>query len=912
MNNIERLRDLGQSVWSDYLRRGMLTSGELQRLIDGGITGVTSNPTIFEKAIAGSADYDEALLELVRARRTAMEIYETLAIEDIRGAADLLRPVYQSTGGADGFASLECNPLLAYDTDGTIKEAKRLFAALDRPNVLIKVPATPEGIPAIRDLTGQGININITLIFSLETYRQVREAYVRGLEILQQSGGDIGKVASVASFFLSRVDTLVDSQIEPMVKPDRAELKGLPGKAAIANAKLAYQAFKETFSGDRFQALRSRGARVQRPLWASTGAKNPAYKDLMYVEPLVGPQTVNTMPLATITALLDHGRVEPSIERDIEESRQTLKALAEAGIDMEKVARKLLEDGVRLFADSFGKLVANIEEKKTRLAARERSHPDDSLGDSLIDVKNTGDDLQEKDVVSRIWKQDHTVWKQDPREISDRLGWLSVTEAMTEQLPHLLRFAREIREAGYHNVVLLGMGGSSLGPEVLRQTFGKIGGFPRLVVLDSTIPATVRQVAASLDLKRTVFLVSSKSGATIETMSLYYYFRSLADKVLSQKRSGRNFVAITDPGTPLAELAGSKGFLKTFLNPPDIGGRYSVLSYFGLVPAALAGIDVATLLDRADRMREGCAGCVQSRENQGARLGAIMGALATRGRDKLTIICSPSIKSFGLWAEQLVAESTGKEGRGIIPVTGEPLLDATSYGNDRLFVYLRLEGDRNSSTDKAIERLKAAGQPVVFLKLQDIYDLGAEFFRWEYATAVAGAILGINPFDQPNVQESKDVTARILHHYMISGHLMQTEEAFSLGALLAKVMPGSYLAIQSYLHETSEVEKALTEMRKWLMQYYRIATTAGYGPRYLHSTGQLHKGGQANGLFLQLAEDPGAGVDIPGKPYTMGVLTEAEAVGDFQALQSRGRPVIRINLGEHSAEEIQKLMKLPV
>ena len=370
-NPIQEAQRLSQSIWYDNIHRGLLASGELQELINAGVTGLTSNPTIFEKAIAGGADYDEELLALARAGKSVREIYEALALEDIRFVADLLRPIYDRTGGVDGYASLEVDPALAHDPENTVIEAQRLFSALGRPNVMIKVPATPEGPPAIQRLIGQGININATLIFSLDAYRQVSQAYIQGLEELARRGGDLSKVASVASFFVSRVDTLVDSQLEERIQQGSEELRTLLGKAAVANAKLAYVSFKATFDGERFAALRPQGARVQRPLWGSTSTKNPAYNDLLYVESLVGPDTVNTLPPATVTALLDHGRMEPTLERDVDEARETMEALATAGIDMEQVTAKLLADGVDAFADSHQKLLANIE-GKTRLLVRER------------------------------------------------------------------------------------------------------------------------------------------------------------------------------------------------------------------------------------------------------------------------------------------------------------------------------------------------------------------------------------------------------------------------------------------------------------------------------------------------------------------------------------------------------------
>ena len=908
-NPVQEVQRLGQSIWYDNMRRGLLTSGELRRLIDQGVTGLTSNPTIFEKAIAGSTDYDEALLSLARDARSTIETYEALAVEDIRAAADLVRPAYDHRKAADGYACLEVSPTLAHDTAGTIAEARRLFAALGRPNVMIKVPATPEGIPAIRRLIGEGINVNVTLVFSLEAYRQVMDAYIAGLEELARSDGDLSKVASVASFFVSRVDTAVDALLEQRIREGREELKALLGKAAIANAKLAYRVFKGTFGGERFAVLRAKGDRVQRPLWASTGTKNPAYSDVLYVESLIGPDTVNTMPPATLTVFLEHGRAQATLEQGGRKAEQTLEALAAAGVSMGQVTTKLLADGVKSFADSFDKLLANIEEKRARLLNRAYAHPGASLGDRLSRVEATLTDLQKRDVVTRIWGKDHTVWKPDPTEITNRLGWLTVTDVMCEQVPALQAFANEVRDAGYRHVVLLGMGGSSLGPEVLRQTFGSADGYPELTVLDSTVPAAVRTVADAIDPERTLFLVSSKSGSTVEPLAFYSYFRSLVEKASGKEKAAQNFVAITDAGTPLQKLAQECGFRRVFLNPPDIGGRYSVLSYFGLVPAALSGIDIAALLDRADCMREGCASCMPAHDSPGAWLGAVMGSFALHGHDKLTLVTSPSIGSFGLWVEQLIAESTGKEGKGIIPVAGEPLATSSSYGDDRLFAYLRLEGDENTETDAAIEVIKASGQPVVRLDLRDRHDLGAEFFRWQFATAVAGSVVGIHPFDQPNVQQAKDLTGRMLREYQTSGRLPQVEAAGSVKQLLSETSSGDYLAIMAYVRQTPGVDRALMQLRRRVMERHRIATTVGYGPRFLHSTGQLHKGGQASGLFLQITTNHEKDLDIPGEPYTFGVLADAQALGDLQALESSDRRVARVHLGPEGDAQIGRLAR---
>jgi glucose-6-phosphate isomerase len=522
------------------------------------------------------------------------------------------------------------------------------------------------------------------------------------------------------------------------------------------------------------------------------------------------------------------------------------------------------------------------------------------------DVEAALADLQQHDVVGRIWQKDHTVWKPEPTEITNRLGWLTVTDLMSEQVPTLTSFAREIKGAGFRNVVLLGMGGSCLGAEVLRQAFGSAPGHPELIVLDSTVPACVLAVTEAVDPAHTLFLVSSKSGSTIETLSLYHYFRHLVELTTGKEQARQNFVAITDLGTSLARLAEVE-FRNAFLNPSDVGGRYSILSYFGLVPAALMGIDLTALLDRADRIREECASSVPIHENAGARLGATIGTLARLGRDKLTLITSPSISSFGLWVEQLIAESTGKEGKGIIPVTDEPLVEPTNYGDDRLFVCLRLEGDDNSAIDTFIEQIKASGQPVVGLELRDVYDLGAEFFRWEFAVAVAGAILGIHPFNQPGVQQAKNLTKRVLQEYRTSGRLPQVTTVNSPNELLAEAKRGDYLTIMAYIRQTPQVDRALADLRQRVMKQHRITTTMGYGPRYLHSTGQLHKDGPDTGLYLQVTVDHEKDIPVPGKPYTFGVLADAQAVGDLQALQSLGRRAIRIHLGRGDRAAIRKL-----
>ena len=524
----------------------------------------------------------------------------------------------------------------------------------------------------------------------------------------------------------------------------------------------------------------------------------------------------------------------------------------------------------------------------------------------MQDIEATLADFQRRDVIRRVWSRDHTLWKPGPEEIDDRLGWLDVTSHMRRRAPELRAFAKDVRAEGFGYVVLLGMGGSSLGPEVLKRSFGSAPGYPSLLVLDSTVPAAIRAVDEAVDPAHTLFLVSSKSGGTAEPNALYRFFRKRVQSA-REDGPGRSFVAITDEGSSLERLGREEGFRHVFLNRSDIGGRYSVLSYFGLVPAALIGLDVGTMLDRADGMRESCAAEVPPGDNPGAFLGAMMGTLALAGRDKLTLVTSPSIAGFGLWAEQLIAESTGKEDKGIVPVAGELLHGPDAYGDDRIFAYMRLEGDDNASNDVRIAEFEAAGHPVVRLELQDIYDLAAEFFRWEFATAIAGVVLGLNPFDQPDVQRAKEQTEGVLREYLASGRLPEAPDGGDVDRLLSQAGPGDYLAIMAFVGETPETDRALARLREAVARRHGIATTVGYGPRFLHSTGQLHKGGAANGLFLQIVAGHDPDILIPGEPYSFGVLADAQALGDLRALEERGRRFARVRVGAGSSADIDSL-----
>lgn len=932
MNPVRALRLFGQSVWLDDIRRSFITNGELQRLIvEEGLSGVTSNSTIFEKSITGSADYAEALNALRREPGLDAKVrYERLAIEDIQAATDLLQPVYTRTKRRDGYVSLEVSPHVAHDTRGTLDEAKRLWEAVGRDNLMIKVPATPAGIPAIVQLLGKGINVNVTLIFGLEIYELVAEAYLMGLEQLAVRGGDVSSVASVAGFFVSRIDTAADAEIAARLKlstDERAQalLRFLQGKVAVANAKLVYQRYQTLFSGPRWEALARRGAMTQRLLWASTGTKNPQYRDVLYVEELIGPETVNTMSPATLEAFHDHGRPESRLTADVDEAKAVLLALKQAGISINSITDRLLKEGLHSFRKAFDQLLVAVEaHSKAQAAARLSGYSYVLPAAFAADVRSSLKEWGEGNKVRRLWNRDPSLWTDGDEH--RWLGWLDITDQQLAHLPLLTNLAGETWRRGFTHVLLLGMGGSSLCPEVLKTTFGKQAGYPDLHVLDSTDPAQIRAVAKQLQLATTLFIVSSKSGSTLEPMILKQYFFELVQRLVGAKAAVRQFIAITDPGSVLQQAAETNDFRHLYFGVPTIGGRYSALSNFGMVPAAVMGLDIAQFLESAEEMVEACFPSVPVEENPGLVLGTILGVYANHGRDKVTIIASPGLASFGAWLEQLLAESTGKEGKGIIPVDREAVGPPEVYGSDRLFVYIRLQAAPETSQDEAVDWLERAGQPVIRLTVAELYDLGQEFFRWEFATAVAGAIMGLNPFNQPDVEASKLASKQLTVDYERTGlfpmefalleeegiklyadpsyaALLESEAGAApslvqyLRAHLNHLVASDYFALLAYLEMRVEHDAALQAIRHLVRDVKRVATCLGFGPRFLHSTGQAYKGGPNSGLFLQITSEDAVDLPVPGQRYSFGVVKAAQARGDFRVLAERGRRLLRVHLG---------------
>ncbi|MCG4253552.1 bifunctional transaldolase/phosoglucose isomerase [Acetobacter senegalensis] len=936
-NPLQALAAVQQSPWLDFIRRSFVEDGSLARLVQtDDVRGVTSNPAIFQKAMGEGTEYDPQIKTILAEEIVSPgELYEKLAVQDIKKAAHVLAPVYEQTKRRDGFVSLEVSPYLARDEKGTAHEAARLWADVAEPNLMIKIPATPESIPAIRETIAAGINVNVTLIFALSAYKAVVDAWLSGLEDLHKKGGDISRVASVASFFVSRIDGKIDAEIDRRVKAGDAEaeaLKALRGKVAIANAKLAYVYWQEIIQTPRWKTLEAAGAQPQRLLWASTGTKDKTYSDVLYVDSLIGPHTVNTLPPATMDAFRDHGTVKETLGTGIDAARHVLTEAERLGLNLDGVTRILVDEGVTSFAEAFDGLLGSVAAKQKTLLGEKLTDIKTALPADLETAVQKGlKDWCKDGTIRKLWNKDASVWTGG--EEAKWLKWLDTVDERLAHVAELESFQAEVKARGFKQVLLMGMGGSSLGPEVLAETFGKHEGFGHLYVLDSTDPQQVATYAKKIDPANTLFIVASKSGGTLEPNIMLAYFHDLAKKALGEK-VGSHFVAITDPGSKLEALAKKEGFWKIFAGEPQIGGRYSVLSNFGLVPAAASGIPVKLFLEDALRGVRMSDASVPPAQNPGVLLGTILGVAATQfGHDKLTVIATPQIADFGAWLEQLVAESTGKHGKGIIPIDEETLGGPKRYGTDRLFVYLRLAPEHRHEQDEAIATLIDAGQPVVTITLHSKRQIAQEFFRWELATAVAGAFLGIDPFDQPDVEASKVETRKLTDAYNKTGKL-PAEQPFAehgpfaffadktnaaalkgdsaeaiLKAHFDRVKAGDYVALLAYIERDAATREWIQHTRLKIRDAKTVATAAEFGPRFLHSTGQAYKGGPNTGVFLQITADDAHDLPVPGENYSFGVVKAAQARGDFDVLAERGRRALRVHIRGSLKDGLAELAK---
>jgi transaldolase/glucose-6-phosphate isomerase len=656
-------------------------------------------------------------------------------------------------------------------------------------------------------------------------------------------------------------------------------------------------------------------------LWASTGTKNKDYSDVLYVEELIGPNTVNTVPPATLDAFRDHGRPRDSLEENIEDASRVLAELEKSGISLDAITADLVKDGVKQFADAADKLYGAVAHKRASVLGTAIDRQSLALGGHIsAAMARATEEWRASAGIRRLWQHDKSVWTGTDED--KWLGWLR--SAAKADIADYEDFARKVQGQRFTDAVVLGMGGSSLGPEVLAQTFAGKPGFPKLHVLDSTDPAQVRSMEAAVDLARTVFIVSSKSGGTTEPNVMKDYFFARVSETIGAEKAGHRFIAVTDPGSSLEKVATKQGFARIFHGEPTIGGRYSVLSPFGLVPAATAGIEVRTLIKHTLAMMRSCGPDVPPRENPGVQLGLAMGLAGLEGRDKVTILSSPKIADFGAWAEQLIAESTGKDGKGLIPIEGEPLADAALYGNDRFFIDIRTEDEDDAAHDQKLTALEKAGHPLVRIVMKSIDHIGQEFFRFELATAVAGAVLGINPFNQPDVEAAKIKTRELTAAFETSGALPAEKPVISLAqadlftdeanasalrqagadgdlgswlkAHLARAGSSDYVALLAYIERDAAHIDALQHMRLGVRAKRHVATCAEFGPRFLHSTGQAYKGGPNSGVFLQITADDARDLVVPGQKASFGVIKAAQARGDFDVLTERGRRALRVHL----------------
>jgi transaldolase/glucose-6-phosphate isomerase len=922
---LKQLLAEGQSPWLDFIRRSFVDDGSLKRLVDeDGLGGVTSNPSIFEKAMGSGEDYDQQFKTLAASGELdANTIYETMAVQDIQHVAALLHPVFEKTKGLDGYVSMEVSPYLALRQEETVAEARRLWKWVDRPNLMVKVPGTPECVPAIKTLISEGININVTLLFSIDAYKAVAEAYISGLEERHAKGEDISRISSVASFFVSRIDAAVDKKIDDRLAAGDSEadaLKAVRGKVAIANAKQAYAVYQEMIGAARWQTLAAAGANPQRLLWASTGTKDKAYSDVRYVEELIGRDTVNTIPPATMDAFREHGHVRPSLTEKLEEARHVLAEAERLGLDLPGVTKALVADGVRLFADAADHLLLAVANKRSSLMGSNLARLSYKLPETLDQaVQKSLEKWRAEGTVRKLWAHDASVWTGDDE--AKWLAWLNIVDDQLASVGDLVKFQGDVQRAEFAHVLLLGMGGSSLGPEVLGLTFGHRAHWPELHVLDSTDPQQIKTFENKVDLTRTLVIVSSKSGGTLEPNILKAYFWARMQEAVGADKAGQHFVAVTDPGSHMQKVAEADGFRHIFYGNAQIGGRYSVLSNFGMVPAAAIGIDIEQFLLSTARMVRSCSPGTPPSANPGVVLGTILGVAGVHGRDKVSIIASPGIADLGAWLEQLIAESTGKIGKGLVPIDNEPLGAPSVYGEDRVFAYLQLSDAPDSAQEAAVAALEKAGQPVVRVSLSGHQEIGQQFFLWEFATAVAGSIIGINAFNQPDVEASKVKTRELTDAYNTNGSLPK-ESPFAtfdgvklfadernasalkgdsmiavLHALFAQVHAGDYVGLLAYVERTAARIEALQALRTVIRDAKHVATVAEFGPRFLHSTGQAYKGGPNSGVFLQITADDAHDLAVPGEHYTFSVVKAAQARGDFGVLAERGRRAVRVHLG---------------
>ncbi|MBE0480045.1 MAG: bifunctional transaldolase/phosoglucose isomerase [Dehalococcoidia bacterium] len=930
-NPLLRIRSLGQSIWLDSLRRRLLTPGELDRSIrEDGLRGVFLDISWLEKALTGTHEYNAVLNRMSRGQSQA-GLYRSLIVEDARLAADLLRPVHDRTLGRDGFVTVPLKVNTEADLKTWVEDAADLWQAIERSNVLLGIPGTEDARLLLRQLIAEGMNAGVILIFSLDHYREVAEAYIDGMEDRESQGKPLDRIASIAAFSISPIDMLVDFSLEGMMNQAEDAVseaaRAMRGLTGISVAHAAYRIYRDVFRGERFRRLANKGARSQRLVWTDIAAGRPGYPDLFYMEELVAPETVSALNLELLNAYRERGSPEPRLEAFGDDARLVLDRLPLTGNELGEVTARLEEEGLRRLAVNQERLHASLKsatEGRTRPFVDRQSF---MLGDYEGAVGRRAEKMERADFSERFWRKDSTLWRNGGfrAAIRNGMGWLHVPEKTAGYTDRLFDFLDEMHHEGYDQLIHMGIGGSSLAPLVFQRVFPAAAKALEPNILDTNDPAAILETERNVRVNKALFILASKSGHTAEPLALDAYFFGRMHSVKGEAAAD-HFAVITDPDGPLEQVARERSYRRVFYGFPDVGGRYSVFSNFGLVPAALMGLNISGLIDRALAMMYACSPGTPLHENPGLLLGTALGELALAGRDKVTLVMPRSIAAFGLWLEQLLAESSGKDGVGLLPVAGESLGDPSVYGNDRVFVHFR--DGKDTAAESSVEALRRVGHPVISLEIEGPIDLGHEFYRWELATAVACSILDVNPFDQPDVQLSKEYTNRLLADLRRGIQIFQENpsnveaplrfygDVPALGSrsllrdFFGKSRKGDYIAIQAFVTETAGTDQALDRLRLRLRDSLGVATTVGYGPRFLHSTGQFHKGGPNTGLFLQLTADDIEDMALPGVSYTFGEFRRAQAMGDLEALRARGRRVLRIHLGEDVGAGLTALEQL--
>jgi transaldolase/glucose-6-phosphate isomerase len=852
------------------------------------------------------------------AGRSDMDVLDRWVTGIVRAFADLFLPIYEGTSGDAGYVSFDLYPVGDARPADLLEAVRRLWARVNRPNAMIRMPAGEAGLQALEASTTEGINIHLFGVASVERYAEAAAAYQRGLAARLQQGLAINHLASVVSVDVARWSAYMCRRVRelPSYEAGTADRRrSLEDRVGWAFARLILAQQRAAFAGAGFTAFASRGAHPQWAVMTGIEGEIPRSEAGIRRDGAL-PDDILLGVDAPVVAGISAGEMgPPRLDGDLSASRAELSALEERGLGLADVERGIEAEIVAEMRREERRLMTAIR-RGIRLAGQE-------LGPLRAGVEAMLDQLIRDDVVSRLWKRDVALWAPGgpgADEAARRQGWLTLPDAALSRVPDLRRMVDSVHGEGWTDVVLMGMGGSSLASDVIRRTLATQATGLRLHVLDTTDPDAVRWVTRRAPLRSTLFLVSSKSGTTAEPLALLSHFWALLEQEIGDA-AGSHFIALTDPDTPLQALAQDRGFREVVHTPPDVGGRFSALSPFGLLPAALMGVDVLDLTRGGSHMARACGPGVDASNNPGLHLGAVLGTAARQGRDKLTILADPGLEPLGDWIEQLIAESTGKEGKGVLPVVGEPPGAGRVYGSDRLLVYLRLNG----SLDGRARGWIRAGVPVCILEADPhAAGLGSEFFRWEFATAVACHILGVNAFNQPDVQRAKTRTVELLKVHRRAGSFPEPpvvwqdpslairgdRQTLSLDGpesrpevmrqLLDKVRPDESLVLLLYVRSTGALDRAAATLRRRLRDQRGWPVTVGYGPRYLHSTGQLHKGGPDNMVFLVVTCDPAADLPVPEAGYSFGTLERAQAVGDLQALLGLGRRAFGLHVGSPS------------